>query len=340
MAKDTHEHGRHFGLKQSIFGADTKGHDVKAFGDTTAKYAFWDASANTFYVSGTLDLDGAVTVGVDDTGYDVTFFGATSGKKFFWDESADTAYLTCTVDIDGTVTVGVDDTGYDVKFFGATAGKYWLWDESADTMIISGVAQLGTTATAALALGGGTSGSPLTTATADKNFVGFWTQSTATSGDSRGVYFRHYLGGTIASTGYGDGIRAFTTVTGTGYSYASGAHATMQINASATVTGSGSGLRATLAAAADTRTLVGALSSIHACSDVATGNTVPTVHGFMRFTDDGAVRFTNLMVIPNVSNGTIFAAHTTQTLTHSIKIISEDGTAYYVMCTNAATNRS
>lgn len=148
---------------------------------------------------------------------------------------------------------------------------------------------------------------------------------------------RLYLGGT---GGYGDAIRAYATVTGTGYQYATGLHSSMSINAGATVTGSGSGLRATLGAAAATRTLVGALSAVHACSDIGTGNTLPTVHGFMRFTDDGAVRVSNLAVIPNASNGTIFATHTTQTMTHSIKIISEDGTAYYIMCTNAATNRS
>ena len=254
MAKTDSLHGRRFGLKQSFFGANTKGHDVKMFADATGKYAFWDASANL--------------------------------------------------------------------------------------LTISGVLQIGTTATAALAVGGGTSANPLTTATADKNFLGFWTQSTATSGDSRGLYLRHYLSGTIAATGYGDGIRAFTTVTGTGYSYASGLHATMQINAGATVTGSGAGIRATLAAAEATRTLAGALAAAHICSDIATGNTLPTVHGFLRFTDDGAVRISNLAVIPNAANGTLFAAHTTQTLTHSIKIISEDGTAYYIMCTNAATNRS
>jgi len=51
-------YGRNFGFKRSYFGADTKGHDVKAFGDTTGKYFMWDASANTFYVVGDLDLYG------------------------------------------------------------------------------------------------------------------------------------------------------------------------------------------------------------------------------------------------------------------------------------------
>lgn len=235
---------------------------------------------------------------------------------------------------------GSNTNGHDVKAFGDTSGKYFLWDASLDKSINTGVTQFGGTATAALTFGGGTSVSPLESATADKNFGGMWTKSTAVSGDSRGLYWRHYAGGTIASTGYADAIRAFLTVTGTGYSYASGLHATMQINVGATVTGSGAGLRATFAAEAASRTLAGKLSSLHLCSDVKTGNTLPTDHGFIRVTDDGDVRFTNLAVIPNASNGTIFAAHITQTMTHSIKIISDDGTPYYIMCTNAATNRS
>ena len=40
------------------------------------------------------------------------------------------------------------------------------------------------------------------------------------------------------------------------------------------------------------------------------------------------------------ANGTIFAAHTTQVLTHSIRIRNAAGTAFYLMVTDAATNRS
>jgi len=43
---------RHFGHKYSHFGEDTKGMDVKAFGDTTGKYFLWDADINTFSVRG------------------------------------------------------------------------------------------------------------------------------------------------------------------------------------------------------------------------------------------------------------------------------------------------
>ena len=149
---------RQFGYKFAHFGTDTAGMDIKAFGDTTGKYAMWDASADTFIISGALTLTGALTqtgnmqltgtltVGVDDTGHDVKFFGATSGAYALWDESADSLLLVggAKLNVQGTVTVGVDDTGYDVKFFGATSGSYMLWDESADKLIIVGTADLGT----------------------------------------------------------------------------------------------------------------------------------------------------------------------------------------------------
>lgn len=118
MSKTQTEHGRNFGEKKSHFGQDTFGHDVKAFGDTTGKYVFWDASADTFYIVGALSFTGALGV-----------TGATT--------------LTGNLGVTGTVTVGVDDTGHDVKFFGATTGKYFLWDESADKLIVVGSADLG-----------------------------------------------------------------------------------------------------------------------------------------------------------------------------------------------------
>lgn len=46
------KYGRNFGYKKSYFGSDTKGHDLKAFGDTTGKYFMWDASANQHITKG------------------------------------------------------------------------------------------------------------------------------------------------------------------------------------------------------------------------------------------------------------------------------------------------
>ena len=54
-------HNRHFGNKYSHFGEDAKGHDFKAFGDTTGKYVLWDASGNVLAVVGTLTVSDGIT---------------------------------------------------------------------------------------------------------------------------------------------------------------------------------------------------------------------------------------------------------------------------------------
>ena len=47
-----------------------------------------------------------------------------------------------------------------------------------------------------------------------------------------------------------------------------------------------------------------------------------------------------VLTVPNAANGGVLAAHTTQVMSHSIRIESVNGTVYYVMCTDTATNRS
>lgn len=47
-----------------------------------------------------------------------------------------------------------------------------------------------------------------------------------------------------------------------------------------------------------------------------------------------------LTTVPNVASGGVLAVHTTQTITHSIRIKSVDGTLYYLMVTNVVTNRT
>lgn len=419
--------GRHgFASKRSYFGEDGKGMDFQVYGDTSGKYFFWDASADTLYVVGTLSLDGTfaadnialadaetltfgtgndvvmqwdgtnliIAAAADDslieigdaaatqksfdlkwyaqqangasylyfdasadliysTGVDLQFkdndflvfgtgAGATGDINFTWDATnfvmatpaASAAWLigaaahVINATLTGTLTVGVDDAGHDVKFFGATAGKYFLWDESADTAIVNGIVQIGATATAALALGGGTSASPLTTATADKNFLGLWTQSTAVSGDSRGLYLRHYLGGTIAATGFGDGIRAFTTVTGTGYSFASGIHATLQLNAAGTVTGSGAAGRFTLACAAATEAKGGQLAALNLDSDIGTGITFTGVASFIRLTKSGNVDLTTFMDIAD--DQCLKGSAATGAATNALPVRMPDGSTLYI----------
>lgn len=200
--------------------------------------------------------------------------------------------------------------------------------KNVDTLLVDGVFQLGTTTTAALALGGGTSASPLTTATTDKNFVGMYTQSTATSGDSRGAYVKHVLGGTIATTGYGDAVRAYCSVTGTGYSYASGIHASMSLAASATITGSGAGARCTLGAAADTRTLPGNIAALQIDSDIATGNTVPATAALIRLAKAGAVDVTTFLHIED--DQCLKGSAATGAAGDALKVIMPNGDVKYI----------
>ena len=96
---------------------------------------------------------------------------------------------------------------------------------------------------AGLLFGAGTSTSPATTATADKNFKEFRVQSTATSGDARGEYLRLYLGG---AGGAGESLRAFTTVNNVAAANAHGAHISLNFGTSGTVTGQGIASRNTL----------------------------------------------------------------------------------------------
>jgi hypothetical protein len=186
----------------------------------------------------------------------------------------------------------------------------------------------------------GTETTEAATATADRKFVSVYVKTTATSGDARGIYARLNMAGTAAGAGYGDALRTLGYVTGTGYDGAYGTHSTLRIGTGATVTGSGAGLRATLEADAATRTLSGALAALQVDSYVGANNTMPTIHGFVRFSDVGDTVLNNLMVLPSTaSNSTVFATHTTQAMSHSIRIIDSAGTPYFIMCASAATNR-
>lgn len=100
----------------------------------------------------------------------------------------------------------------------------------------------GSDAAGALLMGIGTSADPATTAVADKNFIEMRTQSSATSGSSRGLYWRHNLSGAGQS---GEAIRAFTDLTGA-VATARGEHVSLQAGATGYVTGLGAGLDAQL----------------------------------------------------------------------------------------------
>lgn len=183
---------------------------------------------------------------------------------------------------------------------------------------------------------GGTSTSPITFTTSG-NMSSFYGTSSATTGDTRLNYSRL----DITSTGSGETLRAFTRVSGAGAATGgtvNGAHISLSVNSGGSISGAGNALRATLGAQAGV-TVGGTVAVIQLDSDAAATSTLPGTVSFIRVNDTNSVKIGNLLNIPAPSNGTIFATHTTQTMTHSIRIVSAAGTNYYVMCTDAATNR-
>lgn len=193
--------------------------------------------------------------------------------------------------------------------------------------------------TAALIGGMGVSGTPVPDGgVADKNLFALYNSTSATSGDHRGIYWKLSFKG----AGSGEVVRNMASVETTNVATGgtvNGQHATLSVAASSSVSGAGNAIRATLGAAAESRTLGGTCAALQVDSDIGANNTVPTSWSFIRVTDSGSVKIPYLLNIPSPSNGTIFATHTTQAMTHSIKIVAANGTPYYIMCTNAATNR-
>jgi len=173
---------------------------------------------------------------------------------------------------------------------------------------------------------------------ANKNGVEMRLQSNATSGDSRGMYLRMKLAG----AGGGEVLRAFAQASAANVATGgtiNGIHTSLSVDASSSISGAGNAVRATLGAAAATRTLGGTAAALQLDSDIGANNTVPDTWSFVRVTDSGSVRIGHLLNMPAPANGTIFAAHVTDAMSHSIRFIA-NGTAYYIMCTTTATNRS
>ena len=197
------------------------------------------------------------------------------------------------------------DTSYVPKIYKKDGG---------DTLVVKegGLLQLGDSVTsAALVLGGGTSATPLTTATASKNFLGFWTESTATSGDSRGLYFRHYFKG---AGGSGEALRAYATIsnvtvatTGT----VNGAHISLDATgASAAVSGAAHAIRCTFGIAATAATLGGTCAVAKIETDIKTGAAVPPKMSYLRFDDVGDVGLDYLFTTSTLSTALLANAGT------------------------------
>ena len=142
MGKTYSAHGRHFDLKESHFGADTKGHDLKAFGDTTGKYVFWDASADTLYVVGTLNLNGtfaADNIALADA--ETLTFGTGDDVVVQWDGT--NLIIEAAAD-DSLIEIGdsaVAQKSFDLKWYAneASGASYLYADASANLIYTTGV---------------------------------------------------------------------------------------------------------------------------------------------------------------------------------------------------------
>jgi hypothetical protein len=192
-------------------------------------------------------------------------------------------------------------------------------------------------------IGCGASGSAFALGATGDNAKEYYLDATHTTGDMRGEYLRLYFSG---AGGSGEAFRAMSTINNVSVATGgtvNGAHISLgTAGASAAVSGAANALRATFGIAALSTNIGGTCSVIQVDTDIATEATVPTNFAFLRFTNTGASKSNNLMRIPNVAAeaGGLFCAHDTQAMTHSIRIVSEGGTPYYIMCTNASTNRT
>jgi hypothetical protein len=184
----------------------------------------------------------------------------------------------------------------------------------------------------ALLLGTGTNASPEKTADANKNFLDFRLESSAASGDTRGMYMKLYFEG----AGGGDVVRAYGVANAVGVAAGgtvNGVHATMEVAASsASVSGAGNAVRATLAAASQSRTLGGTLSALQLDSDIGASNTVPASWSFIRLTKSGSVDLTTFMAITDdqclKGNGTL--AGSPGTPTDALKCTMPNGAVVYI----------
>ena len=55
---------------------------------------------------------------------------------------------------------------------------------------------------------------------------------------------------------------------------------------------------------------------------------------------EGLATAEDALSVPDVASGGVLAVHTTETITHSLRIQSADGTNYYIMLTDTVTNRT
>jgi hypothetical protein len=156
---------------------------------------------------------------------------------------------------------------------------------------------------------------------------GAYASTSATSGDTRLSYNKL----TFTSTGSGETLRAFSVVTGTNGATAgtiNGAHVSMEVNGGS-ISGAGNALRATVGGT--TASPGGTLAAIQADTNWDSGVTLPGSAAWIRFTESGTAKMTNLFNVPAAMVVTKSAAAVAKT----IKIVDDAGTPWYIMVSAA-----
>ena len=140
--------------------------------------------------------------------------------------------------------------------------------------------------TVLMGIGNATTRANVETST-EKCFFNMYTETEATSGDSRGIYWQHYLSGVGVT---GDCARFAARVNAAGVAGAFGVHSTAAVDVGMNVTGLANGVRATLEVAAESRSVGGTLAALQVDSFIGAGNTMPATACFIRVTDVGSVK--------------------------------------------------
>ena len=180
---------------------------------------------------------------------------------------------------------------------------------------------------------------PITMPTANENLIGAFAKATATSGDTRAAYIRLNFSGAGVS---GEAIRGYGAVDTAGVATGgtvNGAHLTLGVSGAGTIGGAGNALRATLGLGAATNA-GGTLAVIQADSDIAADATIPARTAFIRCTNSGSGKLSYLLNLPAVASAGLVAAHVTDAMSHSVRVVDAAGKVLYLMATETATNRT
>ena len=156
---------------------------------------------------------------------------------------------------------------------------------------------------------------------------GAYATTSATSGDTRLSYNKL----TFSSTGSGETLRAFSVVTGAGAAAAgtiNGAHVSMEVQGGS-ISGAANALRATVGGT--TAAPGGTLAAIQADTNWDSGVTLPGTAAWIRFTESGTAKMSNLFNVPTA----MVTLKGSAALSHAMKIVDAAGKAYYIMLSDA-----